>query len=326
MKPKISVIVPIYGVECFIERCVRSLMEQSLHEGLEFIFVDDCSKDASQEILERIISEYPIRKDQIILIHHNINKGLPAARNTGLAHASGNYIYHFDGDDYAEPELLARMLEIAERTNADYIWSDWLLSYEHTDRLMKQPDFKNTFEALCGVLKGQMKYNVWNKIVKRKLYVDNNIIFPEGHGMGEDMTMIKLLSCAKSVAYVNYAGYHYVKTNNGAMTSNMNDASYLDVSYNVDSTIQFLRKIGLDSIEPLMEAFKLHTKFPLLFSTDRKNYKRWYSLWPESNQYIKSAGFNRRNRYLNYLADKRLWALIKAHFILYNFAYKIIHH
>ena len=84
----VSVIVPVYKVEAFIERCIRSLMEQTLQET-EFIIVDDCSPDNSISVVQTVIHDYPERRKQVQLIRHEANKGLPAARNSGLAVASG---------------------------------------------------------------------------------------------------------------------------------------------------------------------------------------------------------------------------------------------
>lgn len=323
MKISLSVIIPVYGVAMFAERCARSLMSQTLRDGVEFIFVDDCTPDDSIAIIERIVAKYPERKGQVTILHHKENKGLPAARNTGLDAAKGKYIYHFDGDDFAEPELLEKMLRTAEENDADYVWADWLLTYEHSDRRMSQPTFSTPEDALRGILTGRMKYNVWNKIVKRNLYTDNNIWFPAGYGMGEDMTMIRLLACAKTVAHCPYADYHYVRTNSEAMTSNMSDKSYADISYNVDLTVSFLKNKIKKDITLLAGAFCLHTKFPLLISQDKNDYLRWKTLWPESNAYIDCAGFSTRNRILNKLAAKSLWNVVKLHFIVYNFVYRI---
>lgn len=324
MSIKLSLIIPVYGVAMFAERCARSLMSQTLRDGMEFIFVDDCTPDDSIAIIERVVAEFPERKDQVTILHHKENKGLPAARNTGLAAAKGKYIYHFDGDDFAEPELLEQMLRTAEENDADYVWSDWILTYEHSDRMMSQPAFSTPQEALRGILTGRMKYNVWNKIAKRDLYTDNNICFPAGYGMGEDMTMIRLLACAGSVAHCSYAGYHYVRTNSGAMTSNMSDKSYADIRHNVYLTISFLKNKIKNDIAPLAGAFCLHTKFPLLITQDKDNYRRWKTLWPESNAYIDRAGFSTRNRVLNNLAKREWWIIVQLHSKIYHWMYTLI--
>ena len=94
MQKRVSVCIPVYGVEKYIERCARSLFEQTMTDGIEFIFVNDCTKDNSIEILEKVLEEYPHRKEQVKIIHHEKNRGLVAARNTGLEHATGDYIIH----------------------------------------------------------------------------------------------------------------------------------------------------------------------------------------------------------------------------------------
>ena len=96
--PKVSIIVPIYGVEHFIERCARSLFEQTL-DGIEFIFVNDSTPDNSISILLRVLEDYPNRQNQVRIVQHEVNKGLPFARQTGIRLAKGEYIAHCDSDD-----------------------------------------------------------------------------------------------------------------------------------------------------------------------------------------------------------------------------------
>lgn len=99
MYNKISLLIPVYGVEKYIERCARSLFGQT-YQNIEYIFVDDCTKDSSIAVLKKVLDDYPFRKEQVTIIHHNFNKGLSAARNTAFNHATGDYIIHVDSDDY----------------------------------------------------------------------------------------------------------------------------------------------------------------------------------------------------------------------------------
>lgn len=191
MEYKISVIIPVYNVGKFIERCVQSLMEQTM-DNVEYIFVDDASPDNSIQILQKVLVDYPGRHDDVRILTHVENKGLPAARNTGLAVATGEYIFHCDSDDFVEKDLLSTLYETACRENADIVWSDYYISYPNNERYLKQPSYDTPEAALKGMLNGRMKYNVWNKLVKRSLYTDNDITFPSGYAMGEDMTMMFL--------------------------------------------------------------------------------------------------------------------------------------
>lgn len=89
--------------------------------------------------------------------------------------------------------MLQDMYKYAVDNNADIVWADWYISMAGGERYMSMPDFQTPQEAVKAMLGGGMKYNVWNKLARRSLYVDNDISFPDGYGMGEDLTMIKLL-------------------------------------------------------------------------------------------------------------------------------------
>ncbi len=122
MSIKVSVCIPVYGVEKYIERCARSLFEQTMKDGIEFIFVDDCTPDRSIEILERVLKEYPQREKQVTVLHHPVNRGLVAARNSALAAASGDYIIHCDSDDWVDLDLYEKMYAKAAETDADMVY------------------------------------------------------------------------------------------------------------------------------------------------------------------------------------------------------------
>ena len=280
MKAKVTVIVPIYKVERFIERCACTLLNQTLQE-IELIFIDDCTPDKSIEILKGVIKNHPNRKEMIKIISHTGNKGLPAARNTGLRYASGEYIFHCDSDDFIELNMLEILYNRAKETDADWLWCDWFLSFEQNERYMKQPQYKTAENALKGMLAGSLKYNVWNKLVKRSLYIENNILFPNGHGMGEDMTMIRLAACAKRVAYVSQAFYHYVRTNADAYTQTANERYLADIKYNVVETLDFLKLNYHNNLDPEIAYFKLNIKLPFLIGNDKTQYQLWKEWYPE---------------------------------------------
>ena len=105
---RVSIIIPIFKVRNFIERCVCSLFEQTL-TAVEYIFGDDASPDDSIDILKACIERYPERKEQVQILVHEQNQGLPAARNTGLAVAKGEYVFHCDSDDFVEPDMYEKL-------------------------------------------------------------------------------------------------------------------------------------------------------------------------------------------------------------------------
>lgn len=321
---KISVVVPIYRVEAFIERCTRSLMEQDM-EDVEYIFVDDCSPDGSMEVLKRVLKAYPQREPQVKLLRHEHNKGLPAARNTGLAAASGEYIFHCDSDDYMERGGLRALYETAKKNSADIVYSDWLLTFPQKERYMSCPSYDTAEEALRGLLHGTMKYNVWNKLVKRELYdLNGNIRFPEEHGMGEDMTMIMLFARARQVAYLPKATYHYMRQNENAFTAARSEESYDDLLFNASRVIKDLE--GKVSEEDLA-CFKLNVKFPFLISPQTVDYERWNKWFSEADKYITAHKTSRRSKMLERWASKRYYLLLKAYYYCFHkVVYSIIYH
>ena len=321
MGVKVSVIVPIYNVERFIEKCATTLLEQTLEE-VEFIFVDDASPDNSVDILKECIEKYPHRKKQIKLISHEINKGLPSARNSGLSVAMGEYIFHCDGDDYVDERMLEVLYEEGDKNNADIVWCDWFLSFRKKERYMHQCGYDTVQGFLRGMLSGKNKYNVWNKLVKKELYDENHICFPDGHPMGEDMTMIRLAACAQRVHYVPQGFYHYVKLNNNSYTYNLTDKRLSDIKYNVNETIDFLIS-RVDNLDNEINYFKLDIKFPFLISDNEVYYSLWKEWYSESNEYIlKNKEVALRRRVLQYMAWKNQFWFVRLY---YNLFIKVIY-
>ena len=313
--PKVSVIIPIYGVEKFIGKCAESLMAQTL-EDVEFIFVNDATKDGSMEVLAEVLRNHPERNVKILT--HSENKGLPAARNTGLAEAKGEYIFHCDSDDFVEPEMLEEMVTCAERAGADYVWSDWFLTFAEKEKYMTQPSYSTSIEAMKGMLGGAMKYNVWNKLVKRSLYTDNGITFPEGHGMGEDMTMIMVMAVAGKIAYLPKAFYHYVKLNTGAFSQTKSEGNITALKSNVERLEAFLVSKFGHSLEKEIAFLKLEAKFPfLIMDGSRFYYKKWLSTFKEADEYIKyNNHISIRNRFVQLCAKKHQFWIVWLHYVL----------
>ena len=183
----ISVIIPIYNVEKFVERCILSIINQTYTKEVECIIVNDCTPDSSMKIVERLVADY---KGQIRfkLLNHERNKGIAAVRNTGLNAASGDYIIYIDSDDYCEQDMLEKMYTKAVEEDADVIVADFWDTY---------PD-KEIYVA-----QGKIVVAVWNKMVRRRLLIENDLSFIEGIDMGEDVLLThRLFSLIPKVVHV----------------------------------------------------------------------------------------------------------------------------
>lgn len=326
MKIPVTVIVPIYGVEAFVERCVRSLFGQSL-SNIEYIFVNDCTRDQSMRIINRLITEYEIPVLNIKIISHDKNRGLAAARNSGLAAATGDYIFHCDADDWIEKNAMEDMYILASKKQADMVWCDWFLSFRNNERYMSQLGTEYPLDYLKAMLSGKLKFNVWNKLVKRDLYLNNEITFPECYDMGEDMTMIKLAVFAKEVAYLPKALYHYVQLNTNSYTKKISEKRLCQILYNTNCTIDFIQEKLGNGLDKEIQFFKLNIKLPFLISNDKKSYIRWLEWYPEANKYIDQNAFPFRTRLIQKMAMRRWFWVLKLYYwlvirVIYGIIYK----
>ena len=325
---KISVIVPVYKTEAFIERCARALFSQTLKE-VEFIFVDDASPDKSIEIVEGLLAEdFPDRKQDVIILHNAANKGASISRNEGLAQVKGEYVHWCDSDDWMEPDMLEKLYSAAKERDADIAYCDFFLSFEKNERYMSNPRFDTAEEMLKrGFLSGRMKYNLWNKIARRSLYEKIGIVFPEGHSMGEDMAMIRVAAVANKTAYVPEALYHYVKLNEEAYSNTFTPKKLEDTRYNVALTESFLKEIFGDSLDKEISLFKLSIKLPFLMTGDKKMYDLWREWYPESDKYANAnPDLPKRTRLLQLMAARGQWWYVNMYYkVVYKFIYGFIY-
>lgn len=213
----VSILVPVYGVEKYIERCARSLFEQTF-QNLEYIFVDDCSRDKSIELLHNIINDYPSRKSQIKIIRHEQNRGLAAVRNTAVQEAKGAFVCHVDSDDYIEPNTIEIMVNVQMKNHSDIVSVG---AYQHLKgkvMLIRQFDSDNKEQQLLSILQRNVNHTLWGRLIRLSLYKDYGIMNKEGFNMGEDcMTTPRLVYYAKSVSSISMPLYHYNFSRDDAM-------------------------------------------------------------------------------------------------------------
>lgn len=206
---QVTIIVPIYRVEQYIEQCARSLMEQTLQD-VEYIFVDDCTPDNSIEILQRVLNDYPDRKAQVKVLHNEKNKGLPRTRRVGLKVCTGEYIIQVDSDDYVSPDYCETLYTKTIEEKADIVWCDFYKQQGNTWNVIKQtPTSDLSVEAeIKSLLLGRRQGALWNHLIRRDLY-DAITYFPT-HNMAEDLTvLLQMYTAAHRLAYVAAPLYYY---------------------------------------------------------------------------------------------------------------------
>lgn len=210
---KVSVIVPVYNIEKYIEKCLKTLTEQTLKE-IEIIVVDDGSTDNSAEVIEKI------KNDKIIFIKKE-NTGVAKTRNLALKQAKGEYIGFIDGDDYVELTMYEKMYNKAKEENADIVCCKYDRIYNSKRILCKVGEVENYNKSLqenpellnCGV-----PY-IWNKIFKKTLIEENNFEF-ENYRIFEDLLFTyKCFLKANKISIVDEVFYHYIRNRNSSVMS-----------------------------------------------------------------------------------------------------------
>ncbi|MFD2554225.1 glycosyltransferase family 2 protein [Sphingobacterium tabacisoli] len=283
--PMVSILVPIYGVEKFIERCAISLFEQTF-EDIEFVFVNDCTKDFSVEILKSVLEKYPKRQSQVRIINHDINKGLAAARNTAVSNATGDYILHVDSDDYLELNAVELLYEKAIKENADIVVCDFHLIWEKTSQPLLINIGENKIDLIRSILSAEIMMGIVNKLVRKTMYLDNNIEAEEGVDLGEDYMVIpKLFYYANNIAKVNSPLYYYSQTNpNSYTTKKISMKSINSIVFALNDLTTFFE--GKEDFHTYKEALlqgKLRKKLDILFFADKMYVAEGNKLFSEVN-------------------------------------------
>lgn len=276
--PKVSVIIPVYGVEKYIERCARSLFAQTLYE-IEFIFIDDSSPDKSLEIVKNVLNDYPNRKRQVIFHKMPYNSGLPTVRKLGISLASGDYIAHCDSDDWVDASFYKTLYEYAIENSADIAYCDYFKSDGKKKQRINQKE-KDWF--FLGP--------VWNKIVKASVY-NNPIKYPTANKGEDGALMMQLSYYSKKRIYVNKALYYYFE-NPSSICRIMSEEACLKRHYqecaNLNLRILFLKDKGIEeeNIDCII-AWKFASRKNLLPLVDKKEYLQlWNNTYPEINSKI----------------------------------------
>lgn len=206
-EPLLSILIPVYGVERWIERCAISLFEQD-YENIEYIFVDDCTQDDSITILRKVISRYPNRATQVRILRHQKNRGLAAARNTAFDAASGEYIRIVDSDDLIPKNSCSLLINAIIGSNSDVIIGGYrtLLPRNHTTITLPIPNNERTLKKrLCGIISPAM----WSCVFSHQYLNKCNLRWKEGVNISEDyMMMTRILLLAKT-SVINDIVYIY---------------------------------------------------------------------------------------------------------------------
>lgn len=208
---EIGIIVPVYNTERFLERCLDSLINQSIIEKIKIIIINDGSKDNSEKIILKFMNEYPNN----IEYYKTENSGLSSARNYGIKKCDAKYIGFVDSDDYVHKTMFEKMYSVLEREKADIVTCA-LTKCDNNEKFIEfeQVGIEGNIDkdnAINFILSNKIKGYAWNKLVKTSLFKDNNIFYPEGRLYEDIITSYKLIKKSNLVLAIDEPLYYYVQ-------------------------------------------------------------------------------------------------------------------
>ncbi len=290
MATKVTVIVPVYNVERYIERCVRSLMEQTL-DDVEYIFIDDCSTDGSMPLLQRTFAHYPQRQPGIKIVRNERNVGCSLSRKAGVRIATGEYIMHCDSDDWMEPDMLEALYTKACSDDLDIVWCDFFEGDDgHVTRQLSGDTPRD--QLLKGLLCRRKRSEVWSHMVRRRLCRADITYADAGDNIAEDyLLMFQLFYYARRFGSVARPLYHYSlkPTSVSVLTSSDGRdkfiAQWAQGVRNLRKIDDFIASHGeSNELEPWFRPLKLEIKSQIEGALDHATDCRlWIDCFPEIN-------------------------------------------
>ncbi len=323
---KVTVIIPVYNVAGYIEKCATSLFEQTL-DGLEILFIDDCSPDNSVEIIKKTLKKYPARNTLTRIIRMPSNSGLSAVRRCGIIEATGQYVIHCDGDDWVDPDLYEIMYNKAVKDNADVVVCGFVYENLKGNEICKNElhniDGKS---LLCSWYKSTCHMSTCNKLVRRSIYTKYDILPWVGLNMWEDNVLLtRVFYYAKTIAYANDCYYHYNRTNINAMTSGYGIKQVEQmISIAEHLTDFFESKPDAKDFDKTVKAFQFLAKINLV--TDSfANLRRYNNTFKDSESIIHELdlnAFSAKGRFRFRMVKYHLGWLFVLMFKMKKFLYK----
>lgn len=232
-KCKLSIIVPVYGVEKYIDKCLNSLVKQSLKE-IEIIVVNDGTKDNSQKIIDKYVKKYPDKIKSYI----KENGGQGSARNYGLKKTTGEYIGYVDSDDFVEKDMYKKLYNKAKENNYDIVvCGNYNVSEDYQNKNIDA--FINNYNTdLENIFFGKMA--VWNKIYKRDILIKNKLEFKEKVWYEDLAFTLKAIMNSNIFAFIDEPLYDYL-IREGSTMNNSNVKRNLEILEAFDDILSYIK-------------------------------------------------------------------------------------
>lgn len=219
----VSIIIPVYGVEKYIERCANSLFAQT-YSNIEYVFVNDCTPDRSIERLNEVLKKNPARKASVNVVENITNCGQAAVRNIGVKHCHGQFLMHVDSDDWLDVDVVEKCVKKQIETDADIIAFDRNIYLRDGIRNVSAREANTKEEFLVQMLRREREISIWGMLIRTSLYKEHKIACVEGINMSEDFqTSPRLVYYANRISILHGVAYNYECRNSKSISATFNE-------------------------------------------------------------------------------------------------------
>lgn len=219
----VSIIIPVYGVEKYIERCANSLFAQT-YSNIEYVFVNDCTPDRSIERLNEVLKKNPVRKASVNVVENITNCGQAAVRNIGVKHCHGQFLMHVDSDDWLDVDVVEKCVKKQIETDADIIAFDRNIYLRDGIRKVSAREANTKEKFLVQMLRREREISIWGMLIRTSLYKEHQIACVEGINMSEDFqTSPRLVYYANRISILHGVAYNYECRNSKSISATFNE-------------------------------------------------------------------------------------------------------
>ena len=314
---KVTVVVPVWGVEKYIERCATSLFNQTLN-NIELIFIDDCTPDRSMERLEPIIEKFRLRFAEMNSVARTVrmsaNSGLPTVRRHGIQLAQGQYITFCDSDDFVEHTMLEIMYNKAMSESADIVTCNIdIVDDKCVLQTIRGGDVKMSSDILrANIIGGCFSNSMCNKLIRRNVFINNTIDYPVCNMDEDNALCVQVAYYAKRIYYIP-ASYYKAYANPNSITRVVNSEKLRrrvnDSFANSCLILDFFKRVGYGDEKSIIAAKRRPKYYALELS-----YEEWHSFYPEiDNVFLWGDATNSRQKII----------LLLKYLHIYNFLYAL---
>lgn len=308
---KISIIVPVYNTEQFLEKCLKSLVNQTISNLLKIIIVNDGTKDNSERVILKFKQKYP----DLIEYYKKDNGGLSSARNYGIKKCNTEYIGFVDSDDYVNREMFEKMYKTIKKENMDIVVCGLNKYNKYGDTIqcnkLGQQGYLDYNEGIRQILMGQLDTYACNKLFKTSLFKENKINFPEGRLYEDTITIYKLIKSSRGIYFIDEPLYNYIQHN-----ESISNTPRFKAAEDLLLTLEEVIQEEYDNTFTARMVLNSSIEFHRWFHAENKEDVQIKNI----NQYKKNIKkYKRRVKLLKFLLDKNIGSKTKIKYIILKF-------